>query len=387
MPWNTYTTMSLRAEFVRLASRPDANISRLCRQFNISRPTGYKWLRRWKQQGPNGLIDQSRKPHHPANQTPRWMEKLVVDARRSHKGWGGRKIKRWLADEVGRGNLDIEVDHIPSASTITAILDRHDLLDPMGSPSRSTPWKRFEYPRPNDLWQMDFKGEFALMDDSLCYPLTIIDDHSRFNIALKACANQKRTTVQPILAECFQRYGLPFAILVDNSNPWGCPIRNEGGRVYHTKLSAWLMRLGITVIHSTPGKPQGKGKNERFNGTLQAELIRYHWFSDMEQAQTKFDQWRQVYNQERPHQALGMDVPLSRYTCSSVTYRCSLPPIAYGPDDVIRKVAVTGRISFKSKQYQIGKAFNGQPVALRAQTEKHTWKVYFCHQYIRTITT
>lgn len=174
MPWKTHTKMSLRAEFVRLASRPDANISQLCRRFNISRPTGYKWLRRWKQQGGEGLIDQSRKPHNPANQTPNWMENLVVKTRNNHQGWGGRKIKRWLADEVRRGNLDIDVDHIPSASTITSILDRHNLLDPQGSSTRSRPWKRFEYPRPNDLWQMDFKGEFSLMDDSLCYPLTII---------------------------------------------------------------------------------------------------------------------------------------------------------------------------------------------------------------------
>jgi len=387
MPWKTHTKMSLRAEFVRLASRPDANISQLCRRFNISRPTGYKWLRRWKQQGGEGLVDQSRKPHNPANQTPKWMENLVVKTRNNHQGWGGRKIKRWLADEVRRGNLDMDVDHIPSASTITSILDRHNLLDPQGSSTRSRPWKRFEYPRPNDLWQMDFKGEFSLMDDSLCYPLTIIDDHSRYNIALHACFDQQRTSVQPILTNCFQRYGLPFAILVDNSNPWGCPIRNEDGRVYHTKLSAWLIRLGITVIHSTPGKPQGKGKNERFNGTLQAELIRYNWFSDMNEAQHKFNQWRDVYNQERPHEALDMDVPVSRYRCSNVEFQPYLPPIKYGPDDSIRKVSSNGRITFKGSQYQIGKAFNGQPIALRAQPEKNQWKVYFCHQYIRTITT
>jgi hypothetical protein len=137
---------------------------------------------------------------------------------------------------------------------------------------------------------------------------------------------------------------------------------------------------------STPGKPQGKGKNERFNGTLQAELIRYNWFSDMGQVQRKFDQWRDVYNQQRPHEALNMDAPATRYKCSKLEYMSDLPPIEYGPDDLVRKVSTNGRINFKCKQYQIGKALIGQPVALRPQHEKKKWKVYFCHQYIRTIT-
>lgn len=386
MPWKNKTKMSLRAEFVQLASHPNANMSQLCRRFNISRPTGYKWLKRWEKQGVTGLDDKSRRPHQPANLTPRSIEELVVQARNQHPGWGGRKIKRWLADEINRNNIELDIREIPAASTITSILERNNLLDPPDSSTRKKPWKRFEYPHPNDLWQIDFKGEFVLIDDTLCYPLTIVDDHSRYNIALYACPNQRREAVQPHLVDCFQRYGLPVATLFDNGNPWGTPIRYDDGRPYYTKLNAWLIRLGITVIHSTPGKPQGKGKNERFNGTLQAELLRFNWFNDLHQAQHKFDQWRDEYNGERPHESLDMNVPASRYQPSKRSYPTYLQPIQSGPADQVRKVSNNGRIYFKRKQYSIGKAFNGQPVALRPEKEKHKWHVYFCHQYIRTIT-
>lgn len=386
MPWNHKTKMSLRTEFVTLASKPNANISQLCRRFGISRPTGYKWLHRWKSDGIKGLVDQSRQPHQSANQTPLAIEQLVIDARNTHQNWGGRKIKRWLADEITRDNIDIDAEQIPAASTITAILKRHDLLDPPETPSRKGPWKHFEYPYPNDLWQIDFKGEFALKDDSLCFPLTIVDDHSRYSIAVQACGNQRGETVQPHLKDCFRRYGLPNAILCDNGNPWGRPSRWSDGRPYYTKLNAWMIRLGITLIHSTPGRPQGKGKNERFNRTLQAEVLRYDWFDTLSHAQARFDQWRDEYNCERPHESLNMDVPATRYKVSTRPYPEHLHPIKYGPDDRVRTVSSRGKISFKNKEYRIGKAFIGQPIALRPQTDDRQWKVYFCHQHIRTLT-
>lgn len=385
MPWKDQTKMSLKTEFVALANKPNANMSQLCKRFGISRPTGYKWLRRWQKNGKEGLSDQSRRPHKPANQTPPDVEDLVLQVRRS-KGWGGRKIKRWLLNDIRKGNIELDPDLIPAPSTITEILKRNQLLDTEDAPSRKGPWKHFEYPHPNDLWQMDFKGEFALDNDALCYPLTIVDDHSRYSIAVQACKNQRRQTVQPELKNCFLRYGLPKAILCDNGSPWGSPMRWGDGRPYFTRLSAWLIRLGINIIHSTPGRPQGKGKNERFNGSLKAELLRYNRFDDFTHVQSEFDQWREVYNEERPHESLDMDVPTSRYMISSRAYPTHIDPIEYGPDDQVRKVSKKGKISFKSKMYRVGRAFVGQPVAVRPHVEKQTWKVYFCHQHIRTLT-
>jgi len=386
MPWKEQTNMSLKTEFVDLANQPDANMSQLCERFGISRPTGYKWLRRWQKSGKEGLVNRSRRPHQPANQTPSDIEGLVLGVRRTHKSWGARKIKRWLINEIGKGNLEVDPDRLPAPSTITEILRRNQQLDPADAPSRKGPWKHFEYPHPNDLWQMDFKGEFRLGNDSLCYPLTIVDDHSRYSIAVQACENQRRQTVQPQLKNCFLRYGLPKAILCDNGSPWGSPMRFDDGRPYYTRLNAWLIRLGISIIHSTPGRPQGKGKNERFNGTLKAEVLRYNRFEDLSHAQDTFDRWRQVYNMERPHEALDMNIPSSRYMISSRAYPTHLAPIEYGPDDQVRKVCRKGKISFKNKRYRIGKAFAGQPVAVRPYAEKQTWKVFFCHQHVRTLT-
>lgn len=386
MPWKNRTTMSLRLEFVTLANHPEANMSQLCQRFNISRPTGYKWLRRWRQQGIGGLSDRSRRPHHQPNQTPKTIEQLVIKARQDHPGWGARKLRRWLLNQINDGCLDLSCEQIPAASTITTILERNDLLAPADSPSRQGAWNHFEYPAPNQLWQMDFKGEFPLLNTQWCYPLTIIDDHSRYSVAVQACGDQRTPTVQSRLKACFQRYGMPEAILCDNGNPWGRPQRWPDGRPYYTTLGAWMIRLGIHLIYSTPGRPQGKGKNERFNGSLQAELIRFKQFKTMPEAQNAFDRWRHQYNTERPHESLNMEVPGSRYRPSLRSYPSELPPIEYDPHDQVRKVSAHGKISFKKKLFRVGKAFIGQPVAVRPHTIKNQWNIYYCHQQIRTIT-
>lgn len=386
MPWKEATKMELRTEFVILADQSNTNMAQLCRRFNISRKTGYKWLNRYRSEGIKGLENRSRQPHHSPNKTPPAIAQAVVDARHQHPGWGGRKLQRWLYGEIDRQNLELNPDQIPAASTITAILERRGLLDSPDSPARQSPWKRFEYPNPNDLWQMDFKGEFAMDNSALCYPLTIVDDHSRFSVALKACPNQKRNTVKPSLINCFRRYGLPYALLCDNGPPWGSVQWTDNCRPTYTRLGAWLIRLGIHLIYSTPGRPQGKGKNERFNGTLNAELLRFRTFTDLPHAQTEFNRWRTLYNTRRAHESLDMDVPASRYQPSKRSYPEQLPAIEYGPDDQVRKVTNGGFISFNGRNYRVGKAFIGQLVALRPEVDSNQWKVFYCHQHIRTIT-
>ena len=370
MPWNEVDTMSLRREFVSLAIEPGANIRELCRRFGVSPKTGYKCINRYRLEGPEGIRDRSRRPKHTPRRTSPEMEKRVVKIRESHTAWGGRKIRDVLLRAGGR--------EVPAASTITDILRRHGKLDPREC-AKHKPFMRFEYEAPNELWQMDFKGHFQT-PVGRCNPLTILDDHSRFSVGLFACEDQRWTTVQSRLTEVFRRYGLPERILTDNGSPWGSDLEHP-----HTKLTAWLMRLGIRVIHGRPFHPQTQGKDERFHRTLQAELLRYETFADLAHCQEAFDGWREMYNHERPHEALGMEVPASRYRISERAFPETLPAIEYGPGEIVRKVCNAGHVYYRGKSFRVGKAFDGYPVALRPAATKGRMEVYFCAWRIATI--
>jgi transposase InsO family protein len=208
---------------------------------------------------------------------------------------------------------------------------------------------------------MDFKGQFSLAAGHMCYPLTVLDDHSRFLLGLRACANQLGRTVQSQLAAIFRCYGLPRAMLMDNGTPWATV--ETGHRL--TVLTAWLIRLDIDVLHGRPNHPQTQGKDERLHRTLKVEVISRHPLTDWVSCQHYFDQWRQLYNCERPHEALGLTVPADRYRASPRPFPEHLPPILYDPGDIVRKVQDAGRISFAGRTFIIGKAFIGDPVALR----------------------
>jgi Integrase core domain len=208
----------------------------------------------------------------------------------------------------------------------------------------------------------------------------VLDDHSRFALGLEACANEQTATVQPRLTTLFRRYGLPDAMLMDNGSPWG----DAGGQPY-TRLTVWLIRLGIAVRHSGPYHPQTQGKDERFHRSLKAEVLSAPPGRDLAQAQRRFDAWRTVYNLERPHQALDYAVPADRYHPSARPFPEPLPPIVYAPDDLVRKVYAPGHIAVHGRPYYIGRAFVGQPVALRPTQQDDGYAVYFCHQRITTL--
>ena len=363
MPWRISSTMSQRHEFVLLASQPEANMRQLCRRFGISRPTGYKWLERYASEGPTGLADRSRRPHHSPNRTDPEMETAITRLREKHPAWGGRKLNQRL--------LDLGHHQVPAPSTITNILDRHDLLDPKESPKHRA-FQRFEHAAPNDLWQMDFKGDFALAQGR-CYPLTIVDDHSRFAVALQACARNTRNLTQNALIQTFRRYGLPARISCDNGSPWGSSCRAR-----YTQLAIWLMRLDIVVSYARPHHPQTNGKDERFNRTFEIEVLRYQQAATLAQWQQHFDAWRYVYNNERPHEALQMKVPATRYQPSRREYPERLPAIEYGPTDIVRKVRHAGHIKYQGRELHVGSAFYGLHVALRPTTTDGLFAVFFC---------
>ena len=364
MAWKECDRMSLRREFVRLACVEGANFSALCERFGVSRKTGYKWFSRFREEGEAGLADHSRRPQRFRSPTADEMEQAVLAVRDEHPTWGGRKIRRRLQD-LGR-------EGVPAASTITAILHRHGRISEEESVKRRA-ILRFERSEPNELWQMDFKGEFKMTNRSWCYPLTVLDDHSRYSLVLQACGNQRRPTVQTWLESAFRRYGLPQTMLMDNGPPWGVPSA-PGTR---SVLTVWLMDLDIAVIHGRPYHPQTQGKEERFHRTLKLELLQGRTFDDLRHTQGCFDPWRQMYNQQRPHEALQMDVPASRYRVSPREYRHGPLPFEYDTSFEVRRVTKEGRIVFQDRNYYIGKALAGRWIGVRATTEDGRWDVYY----------
>ena len=369
MPWQECSTMSLRQEFLSLANQPGSNFSQLCGRFGISRKTGYKWRRRGEQSGACGLADRSRRPQHSPRRSEPAIEQQVLTIRDQY-GWGARKIKSCL-DRTGQGPL--------AKSTVHAILRRHERVT--NSPDQvSGAYQRFEQERPNQLWQMDFKGHYRLGNHQRCHPLTVLDDHSRYSLCLQACRNEQTGTVQQQLTLTFRRYGLPERMLMDNGSPWG----NDREHPY-TPLTVWLLRLGIAVSHSRPYHPQTQGKDERFHRSLKVEVLAQRVFADFVRMQVRFDQWRYCYNHVRPHEALAMAVPASRYQPSQRSFPEQLPPLEYGATDQVRKVQSGGKISFRNREFRIGKAFRGYPVALRPTAQDGLYDVYFATHRISQI--
>jgi transposase InsO family protein len=366
MPWQEVSTVSLRQEFIALARSSAIPFSTLCKRFGISRKTGYKWIDRAQSQDPAALQDRSRRPLHSPRCTAPELQALVVALRREHPAWGGRKLAHWLARH---GHTDL-----PAPSTITHILHRHGLIG-LDAALPHPRYQRFEHARPNDLWQMDFKGDF-LTGTGRCHALTVLDDHSRYNLVLQSCGSQNTREVQAHLTGTFQRYGLPVRFNADRGQPWGAPREVHG----LSQLSVWLVRLGIRIGFSRPNHPQTNGKDERFHRSLQAEVLNGRAFESLGEAQRAFDRWRPVYNHERPHEAIGYAVPAERYQPSPRAFPQHLPPIEYGPDDVVAMVTWNGEARFQGRKLKVPNSLFGLPIAFRPRAgEDGYYDLYFCH--------
>ena len=363
MPWITTTMMTQRSEFVRLASQAGVNFRQLCRRFCISAKTGYKWCRRFTEGGAEGLMDRSRRPERSPGISTSELTARVVALRVEHPTWGGRKLRRRLQD------LGLVA---PAASTCTEILRRADLLD--SAQTAVKPWQRFQRAQPNELWQMDFKGHFPTQAGERCHPLTVLDDCSRFNLELSPEAKETGEVVQAALTRAFTFFGLPEGMLCDNSPPWGCP---EPTCPY-TRLSVWLLRLGIRVMHGRPYHPQTQGKEERFHRTLNRDLISRHTWRDLAHCAELFPRYRQIYNCERPHHSLDGDTPISRYRPSPRSLPAALPAVEMLAGAIPRKVCASGAIMWQGQSWYIGRAFGGLPVGLRPSPQADgQWVVFF----------
>ncbi len=340
MPWKETEVAGERIEFVVRALSDSGNFSALCRDFGVSRKTGYKWLRRFEEVGSlSRLSERSRRPHRSPGRTPEAIE-LRVEALRQRYGWGSKKLQ-WLLSEEG-----LELPRI----TIDRILKRRGLVsrDRAAKPAH----QRFERRRPNELWQMDFKGEYRRHGRPWVHPLSLLDDHSRYCLGLYALRHPDHESVRSQLVRTFERYGLPEAMLVDHGTPWWSPANGHG----LTRLSVFLIQQDIRLIYSGFRHPQTQGKVERFHRTLGEGMERRGVLSTLEAYQRAFDGFRQEYNEIRPHEALGMERPAMRYSPSRRGYRPNPPEWEYPPGADVRRLNTAGFLRYASRRHFVCEA-------------------------------
>lgn len=370
MSWAERDRMSLRNEFVQLVETHLVSMTELCHRFGISRKTGYKWVQRFRADGVTGLADRSRRPQRIQSRVSPATQQFLLAERRAHPAWGARKLRQ-------RAHVQ-GLTPMPACSTITALLHREGLIG-SASPPGQRAWRRFEHPAPNALWQMDFKGPIPTRATPR-QALTILDDHSRFNLCLQALPSQKQAPVQAALIEVFRRYGLPDCLLTDNGSPWG-----HSSEQPYTALTVWLLHIGIRISHSRPYHPQTLGKDERFHGSLTREVLTQAQWQNGPHLQGALDRWRHVYNHERPHEALALAVPASRYEPSLRAYPEMLPAIEYDTGVPVRKVQQKGEVHFRGQVYEVSRAFHGYPVGITPTTEEGVYAIRFGPHRIKTI--
>jgi len=351
MPWKECTILEARLRFVVLARSGAANMTALCQQFGISRKTGYKWLKRYEQSGTfTALGDQPRTPHHSPQRTDHAQEQRVVELRRD-LGWGPRKLQMRLAREG---------IHL-SQATLSRIIKRNGLLKDEGSHRPAT--QRFERKQPNELWQMDFKGPIRLLEEGKrCHPLAILDDHSRYLVGLFALPSTRLEPVRRVLRYTFQQYGLPKQILTDR----GAPFWSTTNALGLTQLSVDIMNQGVRMAHGAVRHPQTQGKVERLHRTLQEAMNHHGTPRTLGDCRAFFDVFRERYNQERPHEALGMGVPAERYVPSQRAYLPDPPPWPYPPTMSVAQLNPQGCLDYQGQRLFVCEALAKQWVGTLA---------------------
>lgn len=366
MPWATTSVTEQRIRFVIRASQDSVNMSALCREFGISRPTGYLWLDRYCESGSiSGVFEHSRRPHHSPSRTPQHHEEHIV-ALRQEFGWGAKKIRVLLLRE----GIDLKV------ATINRILKRKDLIHVKDSHRPAI--KHFEREHPNMLWQMDFKGDYPA-GRGRCYPLSIIDDHSRFVVGLHALSGQDTETVSTRLVATFERFGVPEAMLMDHGVPWWSNSNGHG----LTRLSVSLIKQGIRLYFSGIRHPQTQGKVERFHRTL-ADAIRHRGrpATLLGFAQV-LKQIRQEYNHIRPHESLQMAVPSEHYRPSSKSYNPTPGAWEYPEGAKLMRLNMKGGLYYGRTRHFVCEALAGELVRLEELDNKLL--ISYRHMYVREI--
>ena len=364
MPWKECSAVEERLRFI--ARRLDGeSMTDLCREFGISRKTGYKIFERYKDHGLEALSDRSRRPVRYANQLPQQLEAAIVQAKRDKPHWGARKIRELL---VRRLPGDVRV---PANSTIHAVLDRNGLVMHQRSRSnRATGTSLSAGAAPNDLWCADFKGEFRLVNGRYCYPLTVTDQASRYLLLCEALESTREDLACTAFERLFKERGLPQAIRSDN----GVPFASPNALFNLSRLAVWWLRLGIAIERIKPGHPQQNGRHERMHLTLKKEATRPPGANSLQQ-QDRFDRFLEEFNRERPHEAIAMRCPAEVYTPSVRPY-AGLPDLAYPFHDRDVLVTACGRICMHRKKINISGVLAGQRLGIK-EVDDGIWLVTF----------
>ena len=340
-------------------------MSYLCREFGISRKTGYKIYDRYKECGLEALTDRPRRPFRYGNQLPIQVETAIVQLKKDKPHWGARKLRELL---LRKFSSEVKV---PAVSTIHAVLDRHGLVEPMRGRrprAKGTPLSTGQHP--NDLWCVDFKGEFLLGNRRYCYPLTVTDHAARFVLLCEALESTREETAFTAFEGLFRERGLPSSIRSDNGVPFASPNALFG----LSKLSVWWLRLGIDIERIKPGKPQQNGRHERMHLTLKKETTRPAKANFLQQ-QAEFDRWASEFNQERPHESLGMQIPADIYKPSARPYN-GIGELHYPFHDRTVLVTTCGRICLHRKKINVSSVLAGQTLGLK-EVDQNTWLVSF----------
>lgn len=361
MPWGEKSVERLREEFVIAAKCKKQTISSLCAEFNISRKTGYKWLNR------DNCLNQSRKPHHSPSKTDMLTEKAIVAMRQDNPCWGAKKIHKVLSDNGY---------YMPCPRTVVNILKRNDCINYEESLKHKA-FTRFEREKCNELWQADFKGDFALKDGNRCFPLTILDDHSRFSIAIDPKLNT--LGVKDSFEKAFILYGLPDTLMTDNGWTFA------GFKGGYTRLERWLMEHNVLPIHCRPFHPQTQGKIERFHRSMKQELLNHNSFDNLEVANTELQKWRNKYNKVRPHEALKMHCPADVYCPSDKTYTEKVIKFEYSGQHPLRKANNWGYLRFGGFQIFLSETFADTYLEVRPNLLGDSFLVCFRNFVIATI--
>jgi len=365
MPWKESRVVDQRVCFIAACAEGDEAFAELCRRFGISRKTGYKWVDRYEAVGPLGLEDGPPHARTHTQQTPPEVIDAVLLARKQHPHWGPKKLRVWL------GERDPAMQW-PAPSTIGETLKRHGLIRPRRRRPRVPP-STFPIERghaPNDVWCTDFKGHFALGDCTRCHPLTVSDEASRYLLKCEGLAAPRHAPVREHFELAFREFGLPLGMRSDNGPPFASTA--VGGL---SVLSVWWIRLGIVPLRTAPASPQENGVHERMHRTLKAEATRPAEH-DLAAQQRTFDRFRHEFNDERPHEALGMKPPARVYTPSPRRMPERLREPEYGEEFAVRRLTAAGTFSFRHVKFNLSFVLGGAMIGLREVAEGRHEVIY-----------
>ncbi len=365
MPWKETCAMDQKVRLVADWLSNECSITELSLMYNVSRKTVYKWTSRYVLEGPTGLEERSRSPESHPNATAPGMVKRVVAAKLCHQKWGPKKVVAWLREQHPG-------ERWPAASTAGEILRRQDLVRPRRRKRRTPPYTEpfKEWGKPNQVWSADFKGQYKTKDGRLCYPLTVTDNCSRYLLECRGLSRPTFEETQPWFEWVFREYGLPEAIRTDNGAPFASV--GLGGL---SRLSIWLIKLGVRPERIEPGHPEQNGRHERMHRSLK-ESTAQPPRDNLEMQQRAFNEFVHEYNFERPHEALGQRTPSSVYRASARPFPFRLPRVEYDDGVDVRQVRHNGEIKWRGRFIYVSQALAGEPVALQ-QKEERLWEVRF----------